>query len=63
MSAGGTPINVFIWPETDGSRTGAAEANIRGYNVIRWSRAGTRYSAVSDLNLSELREFVRDLQR
>jgi len=36
---------------------------MRGYNLIRWSRAGTSYSAVSDLNLAELRQFVRDLTR
>jgi anti-sigma factor RsiW len=56
-------INVFIWPEPDEGRVGAGEASIRGYNVIRWSRSGTSYAAVSDLNLAELRELVRDLQR
>ncbi len=56
-------INVFIWPEQNGSGVGAGEASIRGYNLIRWSRSGTSYSAVSDLNLDELRRLVRDLQR
>ena len=56
-------INVFLWPEQDGSRVAAGETSVRGYNLIRWSRSGTSYSAVSDLNLAELREFVRDLQR
>ena len=56
-------INVFIWPEPNGGKVGAGEASIRGYNVIRWSRSGTSYAAVSDLNLAELREFVSDLQR
>jgi anti-sigma factor RsiW len=54
-------INVFVWPEQTGN--GAGEASIHGYNVIRWTRSGTSYAAVSDLNLAELREFVRDLQR
>jgi anti-sigma factor RsiW len=33
-----------------------------GYNVIRWSQAGMAYWVVSDLNLDELRQFVRLLQ-
>jgi len=56
-------INVFVWPAQDGSGAGQGEAAIRGYNVIRWRRAGTTYAAVSDLNMAELRELVRDLQR
>lgn len=57
-------INVFIWPEPKEARatTAPAEAGIRGYNLITWTRAGTRYAAVSDLNVGELREFVKDLQ-
>jgi anti-sigma factor RsiW len=56
-------INVFIWPEQSGSRVAGGETSVHGYNLIRWSRSGTSYSAVSDLNLAELREFVGDLQR
>jgi anti-sigma factor RsiW len=56
-------VNVFVWPAPDGSGAGQGEAVIRGYNVIRWRRSGTSYAAVSDLNLAELRELVRDLQR
>lgn len=56
-------INVFVWPAPDGSGVAAGETSVRGYNLVRWSRSGTSYAAVSDLNLAELREFVRDLQR
>jgi anti-sigma factor RsiW len=56
-------INLFIWPEPNGARVAAEEASLRGYNLIRWSRAGTSYTAVSDLNLAELRQFVGDLGR
>ena len=59
---GNHPINVFVWPE-DASGGGDGEASVRGYNVIRWRRSGMRYWAVSDLNLPELRELARDLQR
>jgi anti-sigma factor RsiW len=60
---GNHPINVFIWPEPDARDGGDGESSLRGYNVIRWRRSGMRYWAVSDLNLPELRELTRDLQR
>jgi anti-sigma factor RsiW len=56
-------INVFIWPEPEARGGGDGESSIRGYNVIRWRGSAMRYSAVSDLNLPELRELARDLQR
>jgi anti-sigma factor RsiW len=60
---GNHPINVFVWPEPDARGGGDGESSIRGYNVIRWRRSAMRYCAVSDLNLPELRELARDLQR
>jgi anti-sigma factor RsiW len=60
---GNHPINVFIWPEPDVPDGADEESSLRGYNVIRWRRSGMRYWAVSDLNLAELRELTRDLQR
>ena len=30
----------------------------RGYNVFSWTNNGMKYSAVSDLNADELREFA-----
>jgi len=60
---GNHPINVFIWPEPDARGGGDGESSIRGYNVIAWRQSGMRYWAVSDLNLSELRDLTRTLQR
>ena len=60
---GSHPVNVFIWPEAETGGGGDGEWSVRGYNVIRWRRAGMRYWAVSDLNLPELRELAHDLQR
>jgi anti-sigma factor RsiW len=57
------PINVFIWPEADARGGGEGESSLRGFNVIRWRHGGMRYWAISDLNLPELRELARDLQR
>lgn len=51
----GHMINLFVWPETHARGKDVSED--QGYNVIRWTRDGMTYSAVSDLNLSELRTF------
>jgi anti-sigma factor RsiW len=55
-------INVFIWPDTEAPISNESTSSTHGYNVIRWSQGGMAYSAVSDLNLDELRQFVQLLQ-
>jgi len=55
-------INLFIWPSQGGAEAGAVETSLRGYNLIRWTRSGMHYSAVSDINLAELRSFQQALQ-
>ncbi|HTK55365.1 MAG TPA: hypothetical protein VL295_00960, partial [Gemmatimonadales bacterium] len=52
-------INVFVRPAEDGAAVAPREAVRRGYNIVRWSGAGMRYWAVSDLNLGEMREFQK----
>ena len=50
-------INVFVWP----GPTLAPAANARdGYNLVGWSNGGLRFSAISDLNATEILGF-RDL--
>lgn len=51
-------INLFIWPS---GNTAVARTSItwNGYETICWAEAGMSYCAVSDLNSSELNEFVR----
>ncbi len=53
-------INVFIWPA--GSVPAEATETRQGYNVVRWVRSGMQFSAVSDLNLEELRQFAQLLR-
>lgn len=50
-------INVFIWPESGPDQV-TNESMIDGYNVIQWRRAGMHEAAVSDLNMTELRQLV-----
>jgi len=55
-------INVFVWPASD---TGAAPADartIRGFQVRHWTRSGMAFWAVSDLNDTELDQFVAALR-
>lgn len=54
-------INLFIWPTTQ-SASGEMDATLQGYHMIRWTKAGMTYWAVSDLNQDELRTFIRLVQ-
>ena len=51
-------INVFVWPASN-EGPGPRERAIRGFNVRHWVRQGMSFWAVSDLNETELSEFVR----
>ena len=54
-------INVFVFPDADGSGT-IAVRSVRGFHVRHWTRGGMSFWAVSDLNDAELTEFARALQ-
>jgi anti-sigma factor RsiW len=54
-------INLFVWPTPQAARAPAIET-LQGYNLVHWAQSGMTYWAVSDLNDSELQEFVRLLQ-
>lgn len=59
------PINLFVVaapPAPAGSPDkpgGVASLSERGYNVLHWTGGGMEFWAVSDLDLGELKEFVR----
>lgn len=55
-------INLFIWPS---SRTDqpAQEFSNHGYNIIHWTRSGSSYWAVSDVNSADLSEFAKFVSR
>jgi anti-sigma factor RsiW len=52
-------INLFIWPTTAEKSSGQEAWTRRGYNVVHWNEGGMAYWAVSDVNMGDLREFVR----
>ena len=53
-------INLFIWPSAEDS--GQKTVMRQGYNLFHWTQSGMTYWAVSDLNWTELQEFVRLVQ-
>jgi anti-sigma factor RsiW len=54
-------INVFLWPQADGSASRVIRSDARGYHVISWTRGGVAVWIVSDLALAELNEFAGHL--
>ncbi len=55
-------INLFIWPVTGERDMATTTATHRGYHVFHWTRSGMTYWAVSDVNSSDLEEFVQLVQ-
>jgi anti-sigma factor RsiW len=54
-------INLFTWPDT--APHPATEQTQNGYHLETWSANGMTYWAVSDLNETELRQFVSGYQK
>ena len=50
-------IDVYVWP--DASSAAPVSDTVNGYNVVRWSRAGMQFHAVSDMEAGELGTFAR----
>jgi len=50
----GHVINVFVWPGPPAGRTTAIR---EGYNIEEWSAGGLLFSAVSDVNATDLTAF------
>jgi anti-sigma factor RsiW len=55
-------INVFVWPDAAGSSSTQTLEPRQGYNLMRWSRGGFQFWAVSDVSAQDLAEFVRLLE-
>jgi len=52
-------INLFVWPAVSHSKATQRMTVRQGYNLVHWTASGMTFWAVSDLNLVELREFVK----
>jgi anti-sigma factor RsiW len=56
-------INLFIGPATTDDGGPARELMRQGFHLFHWTRDGLSYWVISDLNESELRQFVGLIQR
>jgi anti-sigma factor RsiW len=52
-------INLFIWPSEKAVTDALQSVTDHGYQIVHWSEAGSSYWAVSDLNATELRQFMQ----
>jgi anti-sigma factor RsiW len=55
-------IDLYVWPAAGPARAPEA-AERQGYNVVQWTENGMSLWAVSDLEVSQLREFAEDWRR
>jgi anti-sigma factor RsiW len=55
-------INVFVWPDARASSSTQTIQPQQGYNMMRWSRGGFQFWAVSDVSAQDLADFVRLLE-
>jgi anti-sigma factor RsiW len=55
-------INLFTWPAAPTGESAEKSDARQGYNVVFWTRGGTSYWAISDVNRADLRRFA-DLVR
>jgi anti-sigma factor RsiW len=51
-------INVFVWPDATGLISAQTIEPRQGYNLMRWTRAGFQFWAVSDVSAQDLAQFV-----
>jgi mycothiol system anti-sigma-R factor len=56
-------INLFLWPATPDGDHEESRYTRQGYNLIHGTAADMTYWVVSNLNMSELQEFVRLVQQ
>jgi anti-sigma factor RsiW len=52
-------INLFTWPAAGDEERPVRAIARQGFHMRRWQQSGMTYWAISDLNASELDEFVR----
>ena len=52
-------INLFVWTSPGAIDQIQQQLSRQGYNVIHWTESGTSYWVVSDVNSTDLQEFVQ----
>jgi anti-sigma factor RsiW len=55
-------IDLYVWPADGAAPAPASEAR-NGYNIVRWRDGGMAFTAVSDVELAQLRDFAEMWRR
>ena len=55
-------INLFSWPAVGAPDTAVTVDTRQGYHVVHWIKSNMAYWAISDLNETELQQFVQLVQ-
>jgi anti-sigma factor RsiW len=55
-------INLFVWPSGSEADVPTKTQARQGYNIVHWTRSHMTYWAASDLDKTELEEFVQLVQ-
>jgi anti-sigma factor RsiW len=50
-------IDLYVWPD-QGAASGPVTDARNGYNIVRWREDGMAFTAVSDVELGQLRDFA-----
>jgi anti-sigma factor RsiW len=53
-------VNVFTWPSR-GAGSAPRIESLQGFNLVRWTRAGMEWWAVSDASAADLEQLAREL--
>ena len=51
-------INLFVWPHASTADRQPKASALNGYNIVRWTKDGFEYWAVSDVAVQDLRTFA-----
>jgi len=52
-------INLYVWPSVRDSETSLKTVSDQGYQLYHWTAAGMNYWVASDLNSTDLQQFVQ----
>jgi len=56
-------ITLYVWPSAQNAAVAATTETRQGFHLIHWADSGMTFWAISDLNSTELQQFVQLIQK
>jgi anti-sigma factor RsiW len=56
-------ITLYVWPSAQNAAVAATTETRQGFHLIHWADSGMTFWAISDLNTTELQQFVQLIQK